>query len=396
MDTTHAHQSAESAIENRRSAIANPPPPLHVLLLNNIAAGGWGGIEKWMLLLADHLVAQGHTAAAAAKPDSRWADACRQHHLPVALLRMRGDVHPADLGTLRRAYRQHRVDLVVLKSHQCIRMAWAAGALSLRRRPAILCRLGDSVMKRSLGARLTYRFLGDRYVTPSEHCRAELLRYGYFAPHRIRAIPNGVDVPPDDPAARGRIRAELGLGTAPTLIATSRLHPMKGHTHLLDALATLRAHFPDLRLVIAGDGVERPNLEAQARRLGIADAVAFTGHRADVPDLLRAADLFVLPSLREGMPNTALEAMAVGLPAVAAAVDGVPEVVADGETGLLVSPGDPQHLHDTLGRLLTEPELAGSLGRAARRRVRDHFTPPPKLAATEAWCLVTRDRRKRP
>jgi glycosyltransferase involved in cell wall biosynthesis len=376
-----------------RNAV-NEAQPLHVLLLNNIGGESWGGIEKWMLLLAEHLRASGHTVAAAAKPDSRFAGACRQSGLPTAEVAMRGDFHPADLRALRRLYREHDVDLVVLKHHQCIRMAWAAGALGLRPRPALLCRLGDAVVKGGLRARLTYRFLCDRYVTPSEHCRTELLRTGYFRAERIRAIPNGVDLPPEDPTARGRLRDELGLGEAPTLIVTSRLHPMKGHAHLLDAVALLREDFPALRLLVVGDGVERGRLEEQAEELGLADAVVFTGFRTDVAELLRAADLFVLPSLREGMPNTALEAMAAGLPVVAAAVDGVPEVVVEEETGLLVPARDPQALRDAIGRLLTEPQFAQALGQAGRERVAEHFSTERMLAEAEAWCLATRDSRR--
>lgn len=372
----------------------NERRPLHALLLNNIGGGSWGGIEKWMLLLADHLRGRGHSVAAAAKPDSRWARACRESGLPTADVAMRGDFHPADLRALRRLYREHDVDLVVLKHHQCIRMAWAAGALSLRPRPALLCRLGDAAVKTGLRAKLTYRFLCDRYVTPSEHCRSELLRTGYFRADRIRAIPNGVDLPPQDPSARERLRGEFGLGEAPVLIVTSRLHPMKGHAHLLEAVALLREDFPALRLLVVGAGVERGRLEEQAEELGLAHTVLFTGFRTDVADLLRAADLFVLPSLREGMPNTALEAMAAGLPVVAAAVDGVPEVVMEEETGLLVPPGNPQGLRDAIGRLLTEPAFAQALGQAGRERVAEHFSTERMLAEAEAWCLATRDSRR--
>jgi len=373
-----------------------PPrdPPLRALLLNPIAGGGWGGIEKWMLLLAGRLVRDGHTVAACAKPDSRWAAACREQGLPTVELAMRGDFPPRGLLTLRRLFRERSIDLVVLKMHQCIRMAWAAGLLRGRQRPAILCRMGDGVMGQSLGAWLTYRYLADRYVTPSERVRRELLAYGYYGPDRIRAIPNGVEIPPDDPAARGRIRAELGLGAAPVLMATSRLHPQKGHRHLLDAFALLRASFPALRLAVVGDGSERQNLEEQARQLGLADSVAFTGFRADVADLLRAADLFVLPSLREGLPNTALEAMAAALPVVATAVDGVPEAVVAGETGLLVPPGNAARLRDAVARLLTEPDLAARMGRAGRERVREHFALERTLADSVAYCLETRDTRR--
>jgi glycosyltransferase involved in cell wall biosynthesis len=372
----------------------NPSDPLHVLLLTPIAGGGWGGVEKWMLLLAGHLAARGHTLAAAAKPGSRWGQACRDRGYPTADLAMRGDFHPRDLLALRRLYRQHAIDLVLVKMPQCIRMAWAARRL-VRRGPAILCRMGDAVMKRSLRARLTYRHLADRYVTPAEFCRAELLRYGYYGPERIRAIPNGVEVPPDDPGARERVRRELGLGDAPVLIVTSRLHHAKGHAHLLEALAGLGQAVPRVRLLVVGDGTERAKLEAQARASGLGEAVVFTGFRDDVADLLRAADLFVLPSLLEGMPNTVLEAMAVGLPVVASAVDGVPEVVVDGATGLLVPAGQAQALGDAIARLLAEPAAAAAMGRAGLERVRERFTLARTLADSEAWCLETRDARRR-
>jgi len=308
---------------------------------------------------------------------------------------MRGDFNPADLLALRRLYRERNIDLVIVKTRQCIRMAWAARGLVARRGPAILCRMGDSVMKRALGAKLTYRYMADGYVTPSESCRRELLHYGYYGEGRIRCIPNGVVVLPDDTDARHRIRAELGLTDHPVLITTSRLHRTKGHAVLLDALAALTKEMLQVQVVIVGDGTERPDLEARACRLGIADAVVFTGFRTDVADVLRAADVFVLPSLLEGLPNTALEAMASGLPVVASHVDGVPELVADGETGLLVPPGDADRLADAIGHFLGAPELARAMGQAGRERVRAHFSLEGMLEATETYCLALRDRRLR-
>jgi glycosyltransferase involved in cell wall biosynthesis len=226
-------------------------------------------------------------------------------------------------------------------------------------------------------------------------CR-ELLATGYFHPKRVRIIANGVAITPEDPAVRARVRSEFRLGDEPVLLATSRLHPTKGHRDLLAAVAQLRQTSPRVRLLLVGDGVERPHLEEQARGLGLGDAVRFTGFRDDVTALLQAADLFVLPSLREGMPNAALEAMAAGLPIVACAVDGVPEAVADGETGLLVPPGSPDALADALGRLLADRARAERLGRAGRDRARERFALDRVLAETEACCLETRNLRRRP
>jgi len=147
--------------------------------------------------------------------------------------------------------------------------------------------------------------------------------------------------------------------------------------------------------VIAGDGVQRGDLEDQTQALGLADAVVFAGFRTDVPALLRAADVFVLPSLLEGLPNTALEAMSVGLPVVATRVDGVPEAVVDGETGLLVPPEDSAALAEALGKLLAEPGTRSAMGEAGRLRAETEFSVERMLDAVEALCLETRDLRRR-
>jgi len=369
--------------------------PLSALLLSPIGGDGWGGMEKWMLALSDYLVGRGHHVAVCGRPGSRWLETYRARGCPTTELSMRGDFGHRDLWTLRQVYRRHTIDLVVTKMRQCIRMAWAARLLAGGGGPAILCRMGNGEMKPSYGARLTYRYMADRYVTPSEHSRRELLRYGYYGEDRIRAIPNGVEIPPEDTTARDRLRAELALGASRVLIVTGRLHPIKGHVYLLDAFAALRRDFPDLRMLVVGDGGERATLEDHARRLGIDEAAVFTGFRTDVIDLLRAADVFVLPSLLEGMPHVLLEAMGVGLPVVASAAGGVPEVVADGETGLLVPAGDADLLRAAIGRLLAEPELAAQMGRAGLERVRTRFTMERMLEDSEAYCLEARNARLR-
>jgi len=364
--------------------------PLRALLLSSIAGGNFGGVETWLLDVGDHLVARGHSVAAGAKPDSQWGAACRDRGLPTHGLSMRGDFHPADLRCLMAVYRRHGIDLVIAKSRQCVRMAWAARWLAFRRLPAILCRLGGIVMKRSLSTKLTYRHMADRHVTPSEFARRELLSYGYFPAERIRAIPNGVAIPPPDPGARRRRRAEFGLGDAPVAIVVSRLHPDKGIKHLLDATAMLMDDLPGIRLLVVGEGAERVKLEDQARRLGLEDAITFTGFRTDVIDLLRAADVYVLPSYHENMPHGILEAMSVGLPVVATVVGGIPEVVVEGETGLLVPPREAKPLCDAIGSLLRDPQAAQAMGAAGLERVITHFTIEQMLESTEAYCLETR------
>ena len=184
-----------------------------------------------------------------------------------------------------------------------------------------------------------------------------------------RVIYAGTDVPPmDSPAPRRRSTSEVILGTA------GRLIPLKGIEFLLSAAAALRGEFPDLRVEIAGSGPERPELEQRIARLGLTARVEFLGWIDDLHTVLPRWDVFVMPSLEEGFPLAALEAMAAGLPVVASCVGGVPELVVDGNTGWLVPPGDAEALAARLRLLLRSPEERLTMGANARARVRDHFS----------------------
>jgi glycosyltransferase involved in cell wall biosynthesis len=175
-------------------------------------------------------------------------------------------------------------------------------------------------------------------------------------------IHNGVEPRPVEPR-------ETRSGPC-RLVTVGRLQAPKDPLTLVRALAALgHAH----ETVIVGDGPDRSAVEAEVRRLGLDSVVRLAGVRNDVAELLAAADLFVLSSRSEGLPLSILEAMAAGLPVVASSVGGVPELVVDGETGLLVPPGDPRSLARAIERLLADAALRGRLGAAGRARVVEHF-----------------------
>jgi glycosyltransferase involved in cell wall biosynthesis len=205
-------------------------------------------------------------------------------------------------------------------------------------------------------SKAVYRMLVDRHILP---------------PERISLIPNAVELPPALSRQREALQARFGFSPDNVVaVTTARLVPAKGHRYLLEAMAGLRAEFPRLRLLFLGDGEARATLEAQRDALGLAGSVFFAGSVGGVLPLLTGCDLFVLPSLWEGMPVALLEAMAVGLPVLATRVDGTPEVITDGETGLLVPPRDPGALADGLRRLLTDDALCARLAAAGQAHVR--------------------------
>lgn len=198
------------------------------------------------------------------------------------------------------------------------------------------------------------------------------LRHEGVRPHQVVHIPNGVAVG-ELSAAGARVRAELRTPAgAPVIGTVARLCAAKNLSALLRAFAAARRRHPAAVLWLIGEGDRRAALAAEARALDVADAVRLPGIREDVDDVLAALDLFVLPSLREGMPNALLEAMAAARPVIASDLDGVREIVRDGETGWRVPPGDVPALTDALLRGLGDPATAARLGRAAREWVRAH------------------------
>jgi glycosyltransferase involved in cell wall biosynthesis len=217
----------------------------------------------------------------------------------------------------------------------------------------------------------------DRYIAVSAEVARGLRENFGIADGQIEVVHNAIPIARFDRSAPQGLRAALTRGAErPIVLTPARLHPQKGHDVLLDAIRGV----PEATFVLAGDGPLRGPLEARARALGIADRVVFLGERDDVPDLLAAADLFVLPSLWEGLPLSLLEAMAAEKPVIATAIGGTDEAVSDGRTGLLVPPSDPVALAEAIRRLLRDPDLARQLAHAGKARVQREFAEGPMVA----------------
>jgi len=215
----------------------------------------------------------------------------------------------------------------------------------------------------------------DRIITVSEALRQELILKEGVDPGRVVTIYNGIEpVPVRLP--RGRRQALAGLGLPPfgQVVGTiARLAPQKGVDCFLKAAAMLIRDY-QVNFVIVGDGPLRRRLEAEAVSLGLENRVVFTGEREDVPAILPVFDIFVLTSLTEGFPLAILEALAAARPVIATRVGGIPEVIVDNYTGLLVKPGDPAGLALAIAELLSDREKAVTLGRTGQARVKEKFT----------------------
>jgi glycosyltransferase involved in cell wall biosynthesis len=225
---------------------------------------------------------------------------------------------------------------------------------------------------------------------------------------RIAVIPNGIDTSaftrrshPDVaqiaglpavaaqamslPAVAARAMGLPAVAAEPRrrVITVANLRPEKSHETLIAAAAQVAADFPDVQFQIVGDGPRRSELEGLVRARGLERTVVFLGHREDIPALLGAADVFVLPSKSEAFPNGAIEAMASGLPVIASAVGGLLDLIEPDRTGLLVPAGDAEALAAALRRLFSDPVLAGRLGEAAQAQVRQRYSFERMVASFE-------------
>jgi glycosyltransferase involved in cell wall biosynthesis len=236
----------------------------------------------------------------------------------------------------------------------------------------------------------------DRVVCVSAAQAERVLGCG-VAPHRVRVIRNAARIDAFDmPDSTGRARLrELAGGDGPIVLAAGRLSPEKGIHVLLESAPSICHSIPKVRFVVLGEGPERPRLERRIAELGITNSFRLVGFRGDLDALIPWADVVVLPSLTEGLPNVALEAGAAGVPVVATAVGGTPEVVIDGLTGILVAREDSVALSAGVVSVLADRELARSYGISARQHLRASFSFEAQATAYQelfAELAVTKDR----
>jgi glycosyltransferase involved in cell wall biosynthesis len=341
-----------------------------------LESSGPGGAENMLLRLARALRARGDEPTIATMSHGWMTERAEADGVPIWIAPQRPGL---DLPwVVQFARRLHRARADVLHTHDFAMNTFGAAAALLARVPAISTIHGRHWVtdrpRRALAYRVLRR-LGVPIVAVSEDL-AGFLVTGLRVPRaQLEVVHNGIPIPDrpvsDSPDRRASARAALGIPEDLALVvAVGNLYPVKDHATLVRAIARL----PAARVAIAGRGDQEAPLRALAAQLGLADRVHLLGLRDDVETVFAAADVFVQPSLSEGLPLAVLEAMATGLPVVATSVGGIPEVIADGRTGLLVPASDPLALAAALAKVLSSPDLAKSLGRSGRERALAEFS----------------------
>lgn len=357
--------------------------PLHIVQV--IDALGPGGAERLLCAYAPRLAGQGHRVSVVVLSD-RGGNPMRAM-LETASI----SVTVAKIDKIRRAGQfaaalRHIAGLRPDVVHSHLHLANLVGAVGKKwRRSPLVSTLHtldspSGLSREGLRVTLSNRAIAavaDRVICLSPAAAALARRHG-FAGARMEILPNGIELERFGAApaeTRTQVRRSLQIAeTAPLLICVAVLRRAKGIDRLVAAMSEVRRHLPAAELLIVGDGEEREALEAQVAGAGLGGALRLLGARTDVPELMAAADVFVLPTLVDTQPTVIMEAMASRLPVIASDTGGVPDMITHGADGLLTAPGDVEALAACIVRLLSEPELARAIAGAGRRRAEAEFS----------------------
>lgn len=337
-------------------------------ILHTESSLGWGGQEIRVLTEARGVARRGHEVAIAAPPEARiFVEAPGYGVEIVALPIARKGL--AGMVAMRRFLAGRRFDVVNTHSSTDSWLAALACASLTDSPPIVRTRHISSPLPRNFATRWLYG-RAERIVTTGERLRLQVMEETGAPAARVISIPTGIDLGTFQPGERRAARKALALPEDRAIVGiVATLRSWKGHRHLFEAIAGIER--PGLLLVVVGDGPMREALERLAVDLGIEDRVRMVGNQKDVAPWMNAFDLFCLPSYaNEGVPQALAQAMACGLALVTTPVGSIAELVADGRTGVIVPPSNPQALRHALTSLLDDPDRRRSLGEAAAAEAR--------------------------
>ncbi|MDQ3261743.1 MAG: glycosyltransferase family 4 protein [Pseudomonadota bacterium] len=351
-------------------------------ILHTEWSNGAGGQERRILSESVGMLKRGHRVTIATGADCWIASEARRLGIPVEVCPMRGKADFRAIRALMRFCRRENVD--ILHAHSGID-SWVGGiAAKFAGVPAVRTRHLFLPLKYNPINFVHYLF--DRFFALGETMRTMLVKECGFPPEKVINIPTGIDFTSFSPRhSKQEIRSTLQINADVFVVLTvAVIRGVKRHDVALRAYKILHTKFPNSLYLIAGEGPMRRDMERLASELGIDDAVRFLGHRTDIADLIRAADVMLLTSRSEAQSQALTQSIGLGLPAVATAVGGVPEVVMHEKTDLLVPPDDPGQTASAILRIAEDPAFARSLGELGKAHALQHYSLEVMLDRSEA------------
>ncbi len=357
---------------------------MRVLFLNSIQM--WGGAEVWLMEVMHGLQRRGHEVTLVCRPGTILEKNAKAEGFEVVPISMRSDFDLLVIGKVFQLLRRKQIQVICTNMDKELRFGGLAAKLA-GGVAVIPSREVDYPLKNKLRYRFTYNFLADHILANSFATKRTLLQDApWLEAGRIEVAYKGIDPQPylERPEEGAALRRELGISPElPVAGFVGQIIERKGIPDLVASIPLVTRQLPQVKFLFVGEGILQEFLLAKARELGVAERVIFTGFRRDIPAVMKAIDVLLLPSIVEGFGYVLIEAMAAAKPVVATNVSSIPEIVRHGETGLLVEVHAPQQLAQALVTILKDERLRQSMGEKGRELVLEKFTRDRMLAQIE-------------
>ncbi len=351
---------------------------LNILFLHSIGKAKFGGGEKWLLNAAEGLKNKGHTIYVGGRPGSVLLEKASQRGLQTAGFNILSDLSPYHVFKIASFIKKQSIDVLITRDRDL-----AVGGLAARvaGNTTVLVRHGLPLRSSFRKHSFLLRRLADGLITNTRTIRDFYQEKGVADKEFVKVIYNGIE--PEDHSPSFDFKKQFP--GKKVVLTSCRLAPQKGLFYLIDAIGLLKNECRDLVFFVLGQGKLYGKLKAYAEKKGVSDMIRFEGFVENVRPYLKGCDIFILPSLYEGMPNAAMEAMACGRPVVLTEVNGSKELVPDESVGMLIPPRDAEAIAGAVKKLAGDRELSDRLGRNARRYVLENFTVAQMISSLELY-----------
>ncbi len=362
---------------------------MNVMFLNSIAADVYGGVEHWIGMVSCGLVGRGHRISAIGRPDSEFLRRTKlaEPSCDTIELDISSDINPVTIARIKKELSRRKIDITVVNFNKDIRLGGLASKLGGSAR--IVWRVGVNLTRDTFVHRFLTPKLIDGVITPSRSLKAQITKLGYIPESLVEVIPTGI-ADTKLKISRAEAKAELcrkyALPQDSIIAVTSgRFVRQKGHKYLVEAASEIVARFSTVRFLLLGDGPLEQTLREQIAASNLTERFVFAGLLDDFELELAGSDIMLHPAIIEPFGIVLAEGMRAGLAAVATRVDGIPEVVREGETALLVEPEKAHEFATAAIHLLSSQDRMAEYGKAARARWQGEFSYDVMINHVESY-----------
>jgi glycosyltransferase involved in cell wall biosynthesis len=340
-------------------------------ILHSESSIAWGGQENRIGLECSGMVKRGHDVSLIIQPQSKLYERLKDTGIKICPIQMRRGLDLKAIFKTLKFLKENEIQIV--HTHSSID-SWIVGLAARLYRHAMIIRTRH--VATPVGSIFSYRYLCHRLITTGENIRRIFIDNYKLPENKVISIPTGVDLGFFSPDVTGeRVREELGLGKdAPLLGHVGIFRGKKGHRFFLEACSVIKKTFPHARFLIVGEGPIEKHIREWVKELSLENEVIFTGFREDINEVLASLDILVMSSVAEGVPQVISQALAMGKGVVASSVGGIPELIRNGSTGLLVPPEDGRSIAEACLKLLGDKSLIRRLGQAGKKLIEEKFS----------------------